>query len=138
MRVLYGEYPPNFKEIDAVFHIADRPGTIFTYGPNVYVPSRIPLTPELYAHEAVHVRQQTDPVAWWERYYVDPAFRLEQELEAHIAEFRKFCERHAGDRNSINRFVVAIAGRLCGPMYGNLLGPGKARSLITKGAGYGR
>ena len=79
-------FPPNVNQIEERFSVGT--GTIFTYAPSVYVPSGRPLTGSLIAHERVHIGQQgDDPAAWWDRYLDDVEFRLEQEVEAHRAEW---------------------------------------------------
>lgn len=91
-------------------------GTIFTYAPSVYVPSGRPLSGSLIAHERVHIEQQgDDPAAWWARYLSDDEFRLEQEVEAHRAEWA-FCRR-----NNQRGAKSMIAKRLASPLYGSMI-----------------
>jgi hypothetical protein len=73
------------------------------------------------AHERVHCLQQGNDIdGWWENYFEDKSFRLEQEMEAHKVEYRTFCLRHK-DRNSRAAYLLAISQRLASPMYGKLL-----------------
>lgn len=122
------EYPPNIRSIEARFG-PRRHGTIYTYAPFVYVPSGVPLTPSLEAHEAVHLRQQgTKPKPWWNRYLQDDAFRLAQELEAHRAEWRAL--GRVKDRARRHRHRIAVARRLASPLYGSMMSVSDALGLL--------
>lgn len=128
--VIYSD-PPNRSDIAARF--GDLPDTvIFSYAPDVYIPSGTPLTPPLAAHESVHIEQQgDDPDSWWDRYLRDDDFRLEQEVEAHRAEWRA-AERTITDRNAAAREKIAIARRLASPLYGSLVTVPEALRLIAR------
>jgi hypothetical protein len=108
--------PPNIIEIAAHFPLSGD--EIFTYGDTIYTPAQ--LSRSLVAHEKVHIKQQLGmgPEAWWDRYLEDPQFRLEQELEAHRAEYK------AGGKLS------EIAERLASPLYGGLVSEDEAREMI--------
>lgn len=124
--------PPNYVEVVAVFPFAKRPGTMFTYGRAIYVPNGGKVTPSLMAHETVHAdRQLAYPghaAAWWARYLIDPQFRFDEELPAHIAEFRWFDGRPRPERKFMLR---QIAARLAGPLYGRLVTIHQAKRMIT-------
>lgn len=116
---------PLFFWILTVFFPADwDSGTIVTYGQTVY--SKHPLSNQLVAHEGVHTVQQVEPFKWWVKYITDKQFRFEQELEAHIAEYK------ASWKTSFD--LEQIASRLASPFYGNLISSSEARSLIVKGS----
>lgn len=122
------DYPPNIDRIRKTFPLSGS--EIFTYGDTVYVPSGVPLTPELEAHEQVHINQQgNQPDVWWEKYFFDPQFRLDQEIEAHRAEYKKFCSLNK-DKNQQARFLNSIAMRLASPMYGNIITHSQAIKMI--------
>lgn len=124
--------PPNFRAIVAVFPFAKREGVIFTYGDTIYVNGEPNLPVQLKAHEACHIDQQKrcgGPDAWWERYLLDPTFRLEQELVAHRAEYRTL--KHL-DRNGAARSLDFIASRLASPLYGELISKAQARRAIVQ------
>ena len=55
MRQVMG-LPPNFEAILAALPGAADPDVIFAYGDSVFVPSGRPLTPQLEAHEQVHLQ----------------------------------------------------------------------------------
>ena len=48
VQVVYGEYPPNFDQIKAVFPMAGA-STIFAYGDKIFVPSGNEIAPEILA-----------------------------------------------------------------------------------------
>lgn len=124
MREIVG-FPPNYKELNDRFHVRGKP-VIFTYGSIIYNPSRIKITPDLWAHEEVHGQQQVIPKDWWRRYLDNPTFRLDQELAAHRAEYRWW-----NDRLGRDHALHGIAMRLCGPLYGNMLSYDDAVKAIT-------
>lgn len=112
--------PPNWDEL------ADRFGVSFenvcvTYGENCHAAG--PLSRDVYAHEEVHVAQQTGypggPAAWWRRYIDDGGFRYSQEVEAYRVQVR-YLRSSGMDRNKAARHIQKLAGDLAGPMYGNV------------------
>lgn len=119
-----------FDEIVAVFPNASKPDVVFAWGNTIYSPSSDYVSPEIMAHEIVHGGRQGQNVeAWWARYLADPAFRLAEEIPAHQAEFRAFSGK---DRNARMRHLHFVANRLSGPLYGSLISPAKARSLLLR------
>lgn len=122
-----------FAEIDAAFNVAGKP-VLFCWGDTVYNPENAAMSYELGAHEAVHSERQGDTDetirAWWRNYIDDPKFRFDEELPAHRAEWRAFCERHRGVE-ARRRFLLAISLRLAGPLYGKLVSRVEAKRLIT-------
>lgn len=122
--------PPNFERIASVFPLARRGGVIFTYGDTAYFPGNKTMSRELRAHEAVHATRQLaephGPEGWWERYLIDPAFRLEEEVLAHAAEYAAYRTRHG----QTPKFLRFISERLAGPFYGNLLTVDEAKLAI--------
>lgn len=131
MKIVHA-YPPNIDAIDAVFNVRSRKGVIFTYGDTLFVPDGGHVPPSLIAHEIVHSERQREAGvdSWWRQYFADLQFRLNEELLAHRAEYRKFCEFQR-DSNRRIRFLTEIAHRLGGPLYGGLLKPADARRLIA-------
>ena len=130
MQVVNG-YPPNFEDIAAVFPAARNPGVIFTYGERIYNPGGAPIQPKLKAHVAVHSQRQGYAVdLWWYKYLRDPAFRLEEELLAHRAEYRAF-KGSCRDRNEVSRALHDAAARLSSALYGNMISYMDARRFIV-------
>lgn len=106
--------PPLYEKIDAAFHVAGKP-VIFCFGDTIFNPMGVPVSRELMAHEEIHSeRQGDDIIAWWERYLIDPGFRYQEELPAHVSEYRAYCKRHGSGRN---KYLNAIAARLASPLY---------------------
>lgn len=132
MLVIVAE-PPLMDEIAAVFPVRERPGVIFAWGDRIYNPSGKPLPASIIAHEKIHLTQQAPSedavIAWWKRYLVDPAFRFDQEIPAHRAEYREYC-RHDKSREGRNWMARHIAGKLSGELYGKLCSFNEALKLI--------
>lgn len=125
VRILH-TLPPNFAAINRAFNVRGKP-VIYCYGGTIHNPSRIDVTPELIAHEAVHSEYQgNDPKGWWEVYIDDPRFRLAQEIPAHAAEYRAFCDRGRTD------MLDKIAERLASPMYGSIIALDEARRILDR------
>lgn len=125
-------YPPNWTRIAAVFPVKGKQGIIYAYGDRLYNPSGVALTPWIIAHELVHgTRQGKDAAVWWDRYLTDKDFRLEEELLAHIAEYKEYLKHH--DDAKYN-YLDTIARRLSSPLYGSMLTLGQAFDKIWLGA----
>lgn len=85
----------------------------------------------LLSHEAVHVKQQDgNPDAWWERYFVDVEWRVEQELAAYREQYRTFKILRT-DRNERARYAVGLAGFMAGPLYGKVIDFSRAFKIIS-------
>lgn len=126
------EPPPNIEAIRAKFPISLMGGIVFAYSPDIYVPSGHPLPEWIIAHEEVHVLRQGDnPAEWWHQYIEDEAFRFEEELAAHKAEYRMVC-RLTNDRETQNKMLSHIAAKLIDPIYAytKLLTPIEARKMV--------
>lgn len=129
MKIIY-DWPPNIEIIKK--HFPANENTVFTYGNKLYVPGKSAVPRHLEKHEETHMHQQGEnPDAWWGRYFVDPKFRTEQELEAYRRQYKEFCESHK-DRNEQARFLYQIAGDLSSPLYGRILSKREAVKLIKE------
>jgi len=109
--------PPNWDKLVELFGVSWGK-TVVTYGDTCYCAN--PLSLDLEVHEAVHAVQQSNPVEWWDRYYVDKEFRLSQEIEAYKAQ-TKFLRKYVKDRNQLHRRLDSISRDLSGAMYGNCI-----------------
>lgn len=111
------ERPPNFEQIKVAFPKAENPGVLFAYDGNIYNPSGVVVPPALIAHEEVHLHRQRDagPIEWWDQYLTDSEFRYNEELLAHVAEFK--AQRAGNDRNFGARLLMHTALRLVAPLY---------------------
>lgn len=130
--------PPMIEEIDRVFHVRGKP-VLFCWGTKVYNPRGVDVPSEIVQHEAVHSGQQTDWTgrhdedkvrAWWTRYLEEPAFRLDQEVAAHKAEYSHLAGK-TQDREMRHRYLRHVAAKLAAPLYGSLVTPREATRLIT-------
>ena len=132
--------PPNFEEIAAVFPGAHGDGIVFAYGDKIYNPSNKKLPPELIAHENVHCIRQVEMgvEAWWDRYLVDGDFRYEEELLAHIAEYKGIMAQYNYGEHAIGRIrkkaLEYVAAKLSAPLYGRMVTLHQAMTAIRKGA----
>src|SRR5690349_933124 len=96
-------------------------GVIITYAPLVHCKDNLDKFPEKIIHESVHLEQQgKNPQAWWDRYLVDPYFRLEQEVDAYGAEVR-WILKNVKDRNRRYRMINQCASDLSSNMYGYII-----------------
>jgi len=137
-------YPPNYDDIVAAFDIKGRHGIVFTYGNVLHNPSRVHVSPDLYAHEETHVRQQAafqgenpggealpcGARGWWERYIADAAFRLDQEVEAYRAQWA-YAKDNMYGRKARRELLAHITKALSGPMYGRIVTAAQAKELIS-------
>ena len=134
------EFPPNYKELCEAFDIKDSKTTVFTWGDTLYNPFNIPISQDLLVHEMVHSQQQrrliqdfeTDQKGarlWYKRYINDPAFRLDQELEAYRNQYH-FVVGKVKDRNKVAKVLYQIAQALSSEMYGNIIGHTEAMKQI--------
>lgn len=113
------EKPPCYERANKLWGVTMEDGVVFTYGDTCHtLLSKLP--PWLEAHEIVHSHQQTNPKEWWDRYFIDPEFRLEQELEAYRAQYQ-WVLKNIKDKNQQNAFLHKFATDLSSTMYGNLL-----------------
>ncbi len=120
--------PPNWDELVKRYSVEWGP-TVVTYGDTVYCGYK--LSDDVVVHESVHIEQQATigVETWWRRYYDDPQFRYEQELEAYRAQY-KFIKRTIKDRNKMNQRLLLLASYLSGDMYENIVTKAEAMKAI--------
>lgn len=136
LRVIYG-YPPIWDSVVSAFQVI--PATAcFTYNDRVYNPSQAYLPDHVIVHEKVHIRQQggTEEGAalWWGKFLRDPAFRIEQELEAYAEQYKYVCTKQK-DRNTRFNFLLNISRTFAGPLYGKCIDSNEAMKLIKNKSG---
>lgn len=133
--IIVAGWPPNIDAIDSVFKVRARPAgnVVFAYGDRIYVPNGGPVSPHIAAHEAAHgTRQRGMGVdRWWDRYLVDAAFRLDEEIVGHRAEYRALCTT-TKDRELCNRHLSFVAGKLASTLYGSLISVARARAEVKR------
>lgn len=121
--------PPNFEAIAKRFPIRGRK-LIFAYAPYIYCNNGAYCGPVKIAHESIHLaRQGSDPAGWWDRYLSDDAFRYEEEVLAHVAEFLFLCEKEPS-RGAKRRNLVVVASNLASPIYGGMITVAGAKDLL--------
>lgn len=124
-------YPPNYLDIiKALPWVKGKNGIVYAWGDILYNPSMAHITPWLEAHEGVHgERQGAEILQWWDRYLTDPQWRLEEEIPAHRAEWKRY-RKVTGSQAMKTRYLRKIADRLSGPLYGNLIDlPGAIKEI---------
>lgn len=79
-----------------------------------------------------HVKQQKvmGPEAWWDKYFVDNKFRLDQEVEAYKNQL-KFIYKVKKDRNFRFKALDTLARNLSSSAYGNMCKYSEAVELLT-------
>jgi len=109
---------------------------IFTYGNVIYCKKKI-TAQHVLEHELVHVKQQVPyrggPDAWWGRFFSDPIFRVEQEIEAYNIQFKYICSE---ERSKIvtGEYLNTFAKWLSSKQYGNAISFDDAMIEISRGA----
>ena len=121
-------YPPNIEKIKERFDLGNR-SVVFTYGDTLYNPSGVTIPDHLIVHEQTHTKQQVDPVAWWDRYLKDDAFRLSQELEAYRNQYQ-FVKGTVNNKNIAFSFLLSVAKDLSSELYGNIISMNEAVKKI--------
>lgn len=141
------EKPPVWGELVKAFN-PDWDYVLVTYGNTIHFNmSKYDMMPQdLLVHELVHVRQQSEyhyagilaklrgmegAKGWWKQYLEDPAFRLEQEIEAYRAQY-VYIKKVEKDRNAANKHLVRLASDLSGTNYGKIITYQQAMIAIAK------
>lgn len=126
---IINDFPPNIEQIRAKFKL--HKGIVFTYGDILYNPDRSYIDVALIVHEETHMKQQSySPEEWWNKYLVDPSFRLSQELEAYRNQYMKL-KKNIKDPFKLGQRIDKLAQDLSGDIYGNLLSFNEAKYLIV-------
>ena len=124
------DWPPN---IDAIREHLELTGDeIFAYGKIIFNPNKKLLTPDLLAHEAVHLEQQSGKTEeWWKLYLVDKEFRTAMELPAFQIQYR-VAKQVIKDRNRLFNYLKQLAINLSGKTYGQMMTFSEAVEQIKK------
>lgn len=125
--------PPNFADIVTVFPMARSPTIIFSYAPDIYVPSGNQLPDYLMEHEKVHVdRQKKMGVEdWWQRYLANVSFRFEEELVAHRREYQVMKSK-TRTWKAEQVALKTVAKKLASPLYGRMVSTAEAMAMLDK------
>lgn len=129
---LVATLPPNYAEIVKAMgsEVSFENGNVFAYGNKIH--SNSELSPDLYVHECVHIRQQRTfgkPELWWKKYLSDKSFRKEQEIEAYREQYW-FYKSRVKDRNTQARFLHRLSTELSSVLYGRIVSYNEALRLL--------
>ena len=120
------------KDVFGLDFVKDK--LVMTYGENVHTHTGH-LSDDLVAHEQTHIDQQSayegGPAAWWERYLVDPQWRLEQELQAYRKQWQ-WMLKHEPNRQKRFDTLRHCAQCLSGHIYGNIISLSDAMKRIRE------
>jgi hypothetical protein len=120
--------PPIYDKCVEHFGVDWEDGVIFTYGDTIYC--KYDLSENKIVHESTHIKQQDDdPDEWWNKYFNDPEFRLQQELEAYKNE-SVWINKNIKDRNYKTLLITENARALSSKMYGNIISFSEAYRLL--------
>ena len=123
-------FPPNYRDI--VDHLGDvsKARPLFCYGDTIYNPFKREITKDFEHHEYIHsIQQGENPEVWYYKYLRDPAFRLQQELEAYGEQYRLAILNKAPPQIR-DWCLETLARELSNEAYGNLLTFNEAKSKI--------
>lgn len=129
MTKIINEEPPIYAEIQHHFHgAAMENGLMVAYEGKIYTWAN-PTKDEII-HEEVHLAQQERIGCdlWWNKYFTDPSFRLEQEIEAYQWQ-AKYLHEFSNRQERRWRFRK-MAQLLSSKMYGNLISYDQALQLL--------
>lgn len=127
--------PPIFDRCAKEFGIKETDVIWFTYGDCIYAPCKVMPPDYIIRHEEVHAEQQRHSEAgareWWDRYFADKDFRMDQEAEAYGAQFKFMrTKKEYRDRNVQAKVLRQIGQNLSGKVYGHSIGLADAMKLV--------
>lgn len=121
--IIKNERPPIWDKAIAKFKFNPYAPVVFAWGDFIYNPNGAGIAAHLDVHESIHGLQQKamgGPEIWWERYLADPAFRLEQEIEAYGTQAR-YLRTMMSNKKKRYDIMHKITFDLSSSLYGNLL-----------------
>lgn len=135
------EKPPNWVILIKTFPFLSNmweKEIIVTYGDTYYC--KVPVRDDLLVHEETHMRQQVisgGPEEWWKKYYADPMFRLNQEIEAYRNQYLFLHDSLMDVPRQERKYKLRIyseqfAKFLSSDMYNNIIDYNKALLLIKQ------
>lgn len=133
MKIVHDK-PPIYERARAVFKFSPHAGILFAWGDTIYATNGAGVSGDLMAHESIHELQQEvagGPAIWWDRYLVDPEWRLEQEIEAYGAQVR-YMRVMQYNKKKFSQILDKITFDLSGPMYGSIIGYAEAQRQIQE------
>ncbi len=128
MEIIKDRKPLIYEKCVEQFGVNWEDGVIFTYGNEIFCKYNLP--PIKLIHEMTHIRQQgNNPKEWWDKYFEDKEFRLEQEKEAYLNE-SKWLKENVKDRNQRFTVIYKNAKDLSSSMYGNIISFSEALNFL--------
>ena len=125
--------PPCWDSVCATVGV--RPvNAVFTYGDTIFNPSGRHVSPDVIAHEKVHMEQhraEGGPELWWGKWLRDPAFRFDQEARGYAAQYAHLCRVEADEKKQ-SEILNKIASILSGPIYGKCSSHVEAALLVRQ------
>jgi hypothetical protein len=128
--------PPNWDQIVDTFDVNPGSRVLYAYAPHIYSPSGWREIPHyLIRHEEVHIARQEAPECggpekWWEHYCGSMGFRVYEELLAHHAEYKAYCNDPNKNRHERRAYLHAIAQRMSSDLYGCMIKAREVRTLL--------
>jgi hypothetical protein len=121
--------PPVYERCEEMFGVKWKKGIIMTYGNTIHCKYRLK-EPKI-THESIHVRQQleTGVEEWWDRYFEDEQFRLDQEVEAYKAEI-KWIRHNVKGMDLKSRMIEKIVDDISSEIYGSIVTKKEALELL--------
>ncbi len=128
MKIL-NERPPNWQRITETFPVTWG-HIIVAYSPNIYCGVEVSKQKEV--HEMVHLARQRDLGVdlWWEYYFTNPVFRLDEEIIAYKEEI-KWIKENISTRNQRRFLLDKIYFDLSSSVYGHLVNYDEAKKLLA-------
>lgn len=125
------KFPPNYQDIVNAFGDIERHKPVFAWGDTLYNPFKVTVTPDLEAHEEAHSKRQNNfPEVWWQKYLIDPKFRLEEEIVGYGEQMLYLKTIPEMPSKLLEWFKEKTAQALSSSLYGNLCTYGEAVSKI--------
>ena len=128
MKIL-NEKPPNWQRLTETFPVTWG-NIIVAYSPNIYC--GVEVSKQKEAHEIVHLSRQRDLGVdlWWEYYFTNPSFRLNEELFAYQKEV-KWIKENITTRNQRRFLLDKIFSDLSGSTYNFLCSYDEAKRMLS-------
>lgn len=121
--------PPIYDKCEEMFGVKWKKGIIITYGNTIHC--KYKLKEPKISHESVHVRQQLEMGVeeWWNRYFEDRQFRLNQEVEAYRAEI-KWIRHNIKGMDLKSKMIEKIVDDISSEIYGSIVTKEEALELL--------
>ncbi len=121
--------PPIYEKLKEKFGADWDKNLIVAWDGKIHTKGEIPA--QKIIHEKVHLDEQAKigNEAWWNLYFDNPVFRLEQEVLAHKRE-AQFIKQNIKDREVAFRMIIDIARVLSSSLYDLNLTTDEALKMI--------